>query len=109
MVNLVTNIELKEKKYSEKYILKNIYIVISKLQPHINMLGIDVRVAFPVADFISSASVLDPYRIANRNVTTANIAKVMVQCYSLDQKTSVCWRPPLQRALVAVLSIFSGM
>ena len=69
----------------------------------------DARAVFPVAGFISFAIVLGPYRHVKRNVTTANIAKVMVQCYSLDQKTSVCWRPPLQRALVAVLSIFSGM
>ena len=65
----------------------------------------DARAVFPVAGIISFAIVLGPYRHVKRNVTTANIAKAMVQCVSRDLKTIVSWRLPLQRAQVDVLSI----
>ena len=85
------------------------YIEVFEFQLYINTPGMDARAVFPVAGFISFAIVLGPYRHVKRNVTTANIAKAMVQCVSRDLKTIVSWRPPLLRAQVDVLSIMRGL
>ena len=63
----------------EKYSLKGMYIVVLQLQLHISTLEIDGHVSFPVADFISFAVVMGPFRTANRNVIIATIVRAIVQ------------------------------
>ena len=89
--------------WDEKYSLKIMYIELWKLQLHISTLGMDARVAFPVADFIRIAFVLAPFRTANRNVIIATIVRAMLKWFRESIMGSVYWQLCLQYAQVDVL------